>query len=99
MFNYRKFLNNCDALVEDAVEVSMVLMNYGKYENITKSIKNAMWKDYRKNVDVYIYGSRACGLANKSSDLDIFVDIDDKNGEEIFVLLKSAKFKWNFIKG
>jgi predicted nucleotidyltransferase len=84
MFDYNQFLTNCDALVEDAVKVSENLMKLDKYGNITKNIRNAMWQDYQKKVDVYVYGSRACGLATKSSDLDIFVDIDDNGGNFFF---------------
>lgn len=78
MFNYRQFLKNCDALVEDAVNVSENLSDLSKYSNILKSLRNGIWQDHRQNVNVYFYGSRACGLATKSSDLDIFIDVNDQ---------------------
>lgn len=96
MFNYRNFLKNCDALVEDAVKISENLMNLSKYGNITKCIKSAMWRDYGRIVDVYVYGSRACGLATKSSDLDIFVDINENGGEEGLKLKKFQCDLWVF---
>lgn len=82
MFDFEYFLENCDEIVWDAIVVGEKLKDSKNYLQIVSYLDAAIWRDQRKNADIYFYGSRMYGLASDSSDLDIFVD--DKNGKFIY---------------
>lgn len=94
MSKYRNFLNNCDGIVEQAVEVSESLSDPLKYAKIENTIEAALLRFYRQRTRLYVYGSRAYGLATETSDLDIFVDVDDNGGKILKICERSTWFEF-----
>lgn len=92
MFDFEYFLNNCDALVENAMETSRELSDLSNYSDLEENIVESLNYDHGENVEIYFYGSRLYELASHSSDLDIFVDDNESN------FLNILKLYLNLIK-
>lgn len=71
------FLDNCDDIMELAVDTSKKLSNLQKYSKIENDLKSMLWRNENQKIVPYFYGSRSYGLATDQSDLDIFVDVYD----------------------
>ena len=74
----RKFLNESDNLVIDLTKNSEKFKNLARYEEISESIKEIVKNTFGSPSEVHFFGSRVIGVATESSDLDVFLKINQE---------------------
>lgn len=70
----RKFLKNCETIIDSMYQQSFNLKNEDKYDSVKLNLQTHLKRHY-DNFSVHFYGSRVIGLAENNSDLDIFIEI------------------------
>lgn len=70
----QEFAEKYDFMIEKALGRSRLMQQGASgYEDISASLKNIL-SGY--DTEVHFYGSRVIGIANPTSDLDIFIDVE-----------------------
>lgn len=68
-----EFAEDYDLFVDNALERSLMMQQeVNNYDDISNSLTNIL-SSY--DTKVHFYGSRVIGIANPTSDLDIFIDV------------------------
>lgn len=65
----RGFYKNNNEIVHKKTEFAMTLMEPCKYEEVKNNLQAKL-----KCSQIHFFGSRLLGLANKNSDLDLFIE-------------------------
>lgn len=68
------YWEDIDYYVNNAYNTALKLRDVTNYSILTHDLRNAM-KNLKGFQSIHYYGSRMSGLANQSSDLDIFIQI------------------------
>ncbi|CRL01908.1 CLUMA_CG015185, isoform A [Clunio marinus] len=69
-------MENLDSLVKEMTEVSRKQQDLSNYENISENLKQMIRASFHEEVQIHFFGSRIIGLAEKDSDLDIYIEFN-----------------------
>lgn len=70
----RVFLDSCDQFVMDACAEGENLKSEKNYDSLKLNLMITLQKTLKHSVKIQFFGSRMIGLANSTSDLDIFIE-------------------------
>lgn len=96
-----QFVKHSSRIVRNAAYRSKKFTKLEQYDEIEDSLLRMMYRG--ANCDIYAYGSRTVGIGSNYSDLDIYVDLDNKFAkgnkfarDQLFWLAKRMSYnkKW-----